>query len=223
MSMSVISFVQQKGGCGKTTLAFHTAAELSASGARVVVVDADIQRSLAQWCDLREARGHARLFELVEYTTGPLHHDVEAIGKGADYVLIDAPGVAAAITPAAIAAADLCVIPVRPAPFDVWAAAPVLDKINEARRLCPEIAAAFVVNCRARTRIGKKATAALAEMATPCLRNAIGLRTAFVDCVAEGMTVAEYEPGGAAAAEIAAVTAEIVKMINLNIANMRML
>lgn len=41
--MKVVTFLQEKGGVGKTTLAVHVAAGLAVRGARVMLVDADAQ------------------------------------------------------------------------------------------------------------------------------------------------------------------------------------
>jgi chromosome partitioning protein len=46
--MRVISFVNQKGGCGKTTTAIHLAAALALAGRRVLVVDLDPQAHATQ-------------------------------------------------------------------------------------------------------------------------------------------------------------------------------
>ena len=46
--MIVISLINQKGGCGKSSTCFHLSGALAASGARVLLVDADPQGSLSQ-------------------------------------------------------------------------------------------------------------------------------------------------------------------------------
>jgi chromosome partitioning protein len=46
--MTVISFINQKGGCGKSSTCFHLAGALAEQGQRVLLVDADPQGSLSQ-------------------------------------------------------------------------------------------------------------------------------------------------------------------------------
>ena len=48
--MHVLSFVNQKGGCGKTTTAVHLAGALAARGERVLLVDLDPQAHATLAC-----------------------------------------------------------------------------------------------------------------------------------------------------------------------------
>ena len=50
----VISFANQKGGTGKTTLGINLAVLWSNSGYRVAVIDADKQKSLTNWLEARK-------------------------------------------------------------------------------------------------------------------------------------------------------------------------
>ena len=52
--MQTLSFLSQKGGSGKTTLAVHTAVAAEESGERVVIVDTDLQKSATTWSDARQ-------------------------------------------------------------------------------------------------------------------------------------------------------------------------
>jgi chromosome partitioning protein len=48
MPANTICFINQKGGCGKSSSCFHLAGQFAASGLRVLVIDADPQGSLSQ-------------------------------------------------------------------------------------------------------------------------------------------------------------------------------
>ena len=48
MTTAIICFINQKGGCGKSSCCFHLGGELAAAGQRVLLVDADPQGSLSQ-------------------------------------------------------------------------------------------------------------------------------------------------------------------------------
>jgi len=77
--MRVLSLVNQKGGCGKTTAAIHLGAALARKGARVLVVDLDPQ-------------GHATLGLGGESEAGPNLADVLSSGLSPQDALREAPG-----------------------------------------------------------------------------------------------------------------------------------
>ena len=53
--MRIITFVTQKGGSGKTTLALSCAVAAEEHGARALVLDMDPQRTAEAWYQTREA------------------------------------------------------------------------------------------------------------------------------------------------------------------------
>lgn len=48
MTAAIICFINQKGGCGKSSCCFHLGGALAATGRRVLLIDADPQGSLSQ-------------------------------------------------------------------------------------------------------------------------------------------------------------------------------
>ena len=48
MQAITISFINQKGGCGKSSFCFHLAGHLASAGLNVLLIDADPQGSLSQ-------------------------------------------------------------------------------------------------------------------------------------------------------------------------------
>lgn len=118
----VIVFANEKGGVGKSTLAFHTAMALCDSGKKVAVIDLDHgQATLSGALCNREAT--CRLLKIglptpryvaVSQTSGAyLSQEIARIGSDCSYVIIDVAGSDSPIARRAIAMADTLVSPVN--------------------------------------------------------------------------------------------------------------
>jgi len=121
--METISFISQKGGAGKTTLALNLAGAANIDGLQSVVVDLDPQASAKGWHDQRNEAPvvistHAtRLAEVIDTVR---EHD-------ADLCIIDTAPHSETVALAAAKAADLILIPCRPAVFDLRAISSSID------------------------------------------------------------------------------------------------
>lgn len=209
----IIAFLNQKGGVGKTTLALNLAALWAGEGRRVTVLDADPQASALDWAQARSHAGLPRAFGVVGLPRDTLHHEAPDLARAADHVIIDGPPRVAALLRSALLAADLVVLPVQPSPLDGWASAEMLRLLGEARAYRPGLRARFLLNrCAARTVIARETKAALAAQDIGALRRTVGQRVLFAQAMATGRVAAELEPDGPAAAEIAAVGAEISEL-----------
>lgn len=210
----VIALLNQKGGSGKTTLATHLAGELAFEGYKVVLIDADPQGSASDWAERRAQNGQKRLYGVFGLARESLHAEVPQIAQSADFVVIDGPPRAAAITRSAFLAADLALIPVQPSAYDIWATQEMVRLVEEARLYRPALRAAFVVNRRVvGTVIGREARAALAEQILPALAVEICQRIAFADSVAGGLLVRERDARCAAAHEITRLATQVREIL----------
>lgn len=205
----IIGLLNQKGGVGKTTLSVGLAASFARTGARVLLIDADPQGSALDWAAAREGEP---LFSVVGFPRPTIHREIAQLGQGYDYIIIDGPPRVTDLARSAIMAADLVLIPVQPSPYDIWAADEVVKLIEEARVYKEKLKAAFVVNRKiANTAIGRDVGEALAEYPVPALVASITQRVIFAEAAAHGLAVHEIDNDGPAAAEIEAVTAELME------------
>lgn len=203
-----ISVVNQKGGVGKTTLVVHLAAGLARHGGRVLLVDGDPQGSALDWSAAREGEP---LFSVIGLPKPTLHKEIPALGAAYDAVVIDGPPRVNDVARSAILAADLVLIPVQPSPYDVWAAAEIVNLIAESSVYKEGQRAAFVINRRiVNTAIGRDVADALAGYKLPVLAASLCQRVAFAESATRGQTVYETNPTGPARDEVDALTEEVL-------------
>jgi chromosome partitioning protein len=208
MAGTVITIAQQKGGAGKTTLAAHLAIAWAGQGRRVALVDIDPQGSLATWHSLRAERlGEDRIgLDFAAITGWRTAAEVERRARDHDIIVIDSPPHAETEARLAIRAATLVVLPVQPSPMDVWATRPTLDLAAREK-----VTALLVLNrVPPRANLTDSMLAQLAELGAAVAAARIGNRVALAAALADGLGISEAAPSSRAAAEIAAVAAEIL-------------
>ncbi len=195
----VVAVAQQKGGAGKTMLTAQLAVALAES-TRVAVLDIDPQGSLTQWGMRRAAAPRPSAQLAIAATTGwRLGAELDKLTAAHDLVLIDTPPVIDSDARRAIRAADLVLIPLNPAPPDLWAAAGTLKLAAEEKR-----ATVLVFNrAPAASRLRKRMEAEIAARGLRLMEISLGNRAAYANAFADGLGVTET--GGSAAASPASV------------------
>ncbi|WP_353959317.1 ParA family protein [Paeniroseomonas aquatica] len=179
--MRIILVYSAKGGSGKTTTARELAVAATLAGRRVAMIDLDPQGSLTSWYGRREADAPA----LVTAAPGAWQPIADA---GFDELVIDAPpGVPPWLEQVAMEA-DAVLVPVRPSPDDLVAAAAT------AGMLARHPAWAFLLTqAPSRSRLADgtvRQLAAIGRLAPTTL----GFRTDYPTAAVSGTAACEY-PG----------------------------
>ena len=205
---TVITFAQQKGGSGKTTLTANVAAELAARGRQVALLDSDPQGSLGRWFMTRYEREDGVRGELTFSTSSAWGIGYEA-GKyrdSHDFVLIDTPPKIDGDLRPALKASDMIVVPVTASQVDLWATEGVLEMAARERKM------PFVVLNRARagTNLTASIREALSKLEAEAAQSVIANRVAYAEAMGAGQGVCEYPGAKVAAAEVAALVDEIL-------------
>ena len=195
--MKVISFISQKGGAGKTTLALHLAVAWSQHGCKVALLDLDPQASAANWGDRRQDTD--RLPHVRPAFASRLPQELNEIRKaGGEIVVLDTAPHSDNVTLGAAKVSDLVLIPCRPSIFDLEALAVTVELVKTAQVPILAVLNAVVPHV-ADTAQAEEAIGRLGVTVCPIH---ISRRVAFSRAVLRGLTAQEYEPQGKAAREI---------------------
>lgn len=200
--MHTIALVSRKGGTGKSTLAIGLAIAAMADGHKVCLIEADPLGTISNW---RRRRSEPEPSVETVQDGYELARRLPFLARcGVTLTIIDTAGGWSDAARAAIGAADLCLIPARPSPADIEAAAPTLAAIREA---CKPFA--FVLNqTPVRSHRLDNAAASLSETATSLnmmgvlALPTIALRNDQQDALGKGLAVTEYALEGKSADEI---------------------
>ena len=199
--MKTIAVISQKGGNGKTTLAIHLAA-LAAESHKVILMDLDPQGSALEWASRRGDKPP----DITPAHPASLSKEIERAGEdGYTFAVIDTAPHADHSALQAARASDLVVIPCRPATFDIAAISATLDLC----KLANKKAVVIINSAPIRSRVVQEAVEAIEEKGGTVCPVIIRQRVAYQHCLIDGRTAGEFEPGGAAANEIAELLATL--------------
>lgn len=192
--MKTIAILSQKGGAGKTTLAIHLAVAATLARQEAVIIDLDPQASATSWKDSRE--GERPVVVSAQYTRLAAILDT-ARENGADLAIIDTAPHSESASLAAARAADLILIPCRPAILDLRAISNTIDIARIA-----ETPAVVVLNSvPPRGSLADEAAAAVGEYGLTIAPEQLTQRAAFMHALTGGQAAQEFEPKGKAAVE----------------------
>ncbi len=132
----IVTFANQKGGTGKTTLATNLAVLWSNSQYKVAVIDADPQKSLDNWVEARKKYyGENEIgIDVYPYHTHSLGEDIKKIKRKYNFIIIDSPPSITYDTIQIVKNSDRIFVPVQPSPVDLMATIPFLNLVKQERK-----------------------------------------------------------------------------------------
>ncbi|WGJ15071.1 AAA family ATPase [Methylocapsa sp. D3K7] len=197
--MRTIVFATQKGGSGKSILAACLAVAAQAAGERVFVFDLDPKKCLVRWGVKRNDRSLQVRAISSDALAAKL---INVRARNASLVILDTPALDWPMSLAAINAADLAIVPVRPATFDIWA-----SEVTGRKLKMMDKEFVFLLNqCpRAQDDPHLRECIAALEATGPVLSPAVRARNVFLSAGRTGKGVSEVEPKGEAAREMRAL------------------
>lgn len=210
--MPILAVAVAKGGAGKSTVAINIAAELHARGYRVLLADADEQATSLAWAEVASERGVSTPDVIA--IGDNLRTHVPSLSAGYAWTVVDCPGRRGKRQAAAMLIADLVLLPCAPSPADAWALGDTLEVLDEARALREDLDAAIVLNRADRTRTTAIARKGFANVDVRLMGTSFGDRVAFREAMAAGAGVTTYAPMSTAAAEVRALTDEVLGLLS---------
>ncbi|MEM7569534.1 MAG: ParA family partition ATPase [Pseudomonadota bacterium] len=205
----VLTFTQQKGGAGKTSLAVHLACYWAGKGKSVALVDGDPQGSLSAWAALRAEQDGLSPLECQTAEGWKAATVVSKLASDHDYVLVDTAPHAETATRTAARESDLAIVPLQPSPLDLWASAGSLKMLADEKK--PYVA---VLNrVPPRSSMADTVAEQISEKGLKVAKSRLGNRQDFAASFLAGKGVSEYKARSKAAEEIAALAKEIVRKL----------
>lgn len=192
--MKTVAIISQKGGAGKTTLALHLATSSALAGRNTAIIDLDPQASAANWGDRRTAE----LPVVLSAHASRLGHEIRRVGEmEGDLLIIDTAPHSDSAALEAAKAADLILVPCRPAILDIEAISTTLDLVKTTGT--PIFVVMNAVAPQGNEAV--EAADAIAGLDVQVCPVQLRQRVAFSRALISGQSAEEFEPGGKAAEE----------------------
>lgn len=217
MNTQVVVITNQKGGCGKTTIAMQLAGAMGREGKKVLVVDADPQQTALRWAAAAED-DKPFLAKIIGMAAvgGKIHREIMKFEGEYDIIVIDCPPNKDSLVPkSALLVARIAYIPVIPATVDLWAANGIQELIEEVKITNPALQAYILPNMCSNTNLAKGTIELLKKLNIKTTKTTLRLRTAYRESPLIGGTVFDLKGEGAekAQTEVKALNNELLKIL----------
>ena len=205
----IISFSNQKGGSGKTTLSANLAVLWSNSGYKVAVIDADAQNSLTYWLEARKKYYGEDDIGITSYNfdVRNLKEEIKQIKSKYNFIIIDSPPSITFDTIQIIKASDRVFVPVQPSPLDLMATVPFINLVKQEKKN-PII---FLNRVMPRARLTDAMILRLRYAGAKIARSRISSKVLFAETFSVGRGVIDISVTSDAAKEIINAGNEIIR------------
>jgi len=134
-----------KGGSGKTTIATNLTVMRSIKK-KVLLVDADEQKSASSWSQQREFQGTKTPWTTVQLSGTAVRNQILKMSSDYDDIIVDVGGRDTTSQRSALTIADIFLIPFQPRSLDIWTLASVVNLISEVRSINEKIQSFAFIN-----------------------------------------------------------------------------
>lgn len=141
-----ISVCNEKGGCGKTTIAVNLAVKLGVLKDDVILIDADPQMSINVFNEIRSRKELPLIFNCVSKFGAGLAREINSLKSKYDTIVIDTGGRDSEEMRQALVVSDLVIIPVSPSDLDIAVLNKMIKLFDLSKALNPQAKALIVIS-----------------------------------------------------------------------------
>ncbi len=184
-----------KGGTGKTTIATNLTVLRSSTGKKVLLVDADEQKSTSIWANQRYVLGLETKWANIQLTGKAVHSELLKMQTDYDDVIIDVGGRETRSLRAAIAVADIFLVPFKPRSLDIWTLGDIKAIISEMKPANPKLQCFAIVNQADSRGSDNEDTIHILQECEEikCFEITIGSRKSFANAASDGLGITEMQ------------------------------
>lgn len=178
--MTIITFANSKGGVGKSTLCLLIGSELASHGTRVLVLDADVQKSCFKWAQRCRNAGtlpEKLIVEVIASIEGLTSRLADP--RDAEVILIDVQGSMNDLLTAAIVSSSLTVVPTKATVMEMVEAVQLFQWSKNLRRAPLRLLLNGVDGIDQKTAAFQDAIALITNNGIPCLGNFVRQRKLY--------------------------------------------
>lgn len=191
----IVMIAGVKGGTGKTTIATNLAVMRSEGGKKLLLVDADEQRSTVMWSNQRDMLGIDTKWTTVSFEGKALRSQLLRMKDDYDDIIIDVGGRETTSLRASLSIADICVVPFKPRSLDIWTLGNVKAVVSEMKPANPNLNVyAFINQADSKGTDNEGSLTILEECdEIKCIPITVGCRKAFANAASDGLSVIEMK------------------------------
>lgn len=191
----IVMIAGVKGGTGKTTIATNLAVMRAATGKKLLLVDADEQRSTTIWANQRDVLGIETKWTTVSFGGKALRSQLLRMKDDYDDIIIDVGGRETTSLRASLSIADVCIVPFKPRSLDIWTLGDVKSVIAEMKPVNPNLRVfAFINQADSKGSDNEGSKSILEESdEIKCMPMTVGCRKAFANAASDGLSVTEMK------------------------------
>lgn len=208
----IISVLNQKGGCSKTTSTIQIGSELKNRGFNVLLIDSDPQGSLTIWAK-RAAEVNPKIDELPDFMAlenGKVPDNLREKVKAYDYVIIDGSPRIETLMAQTLRVSDLVIVPVNPSMFDLMASGDLVQIMQHA----PKVKAAILfTQTKQNSKTLKTARESIKGYGLPVLDAILTQRDHYILSASMGQSIHQTN-NSKAITEVSFIVTQLLEVLN---------